>query len=82
MLTLQSWMDKMRPSLQRNMNETLSDMNFLEKEIETSVSEVLTTLLDAWNSIGAATHKTICKHGGRWTQPGYKRKIKNHIEHG
>jgi hypothetical protein len=61
------------------MNETLSDMNFLEKEIETSVSEVLTTLLDAWNSIGAATHKTICKHGRRWTH--HKRKTKNHIKH-
>jgi hypothetical protein len=60
-------MDKMKKSLQSNIDETLFDMNFLEKEIETSVSEALTTLLDEWNGIGAATYKTICKHGGRWT---------------
>jgi hypothetical protein len=79
MLTLQLWMDKMRPSLQSNMNETVSNMDFLDKKTETSVNEALTTLLDEWNGIGAATHKTICKHSRRWTH--HKRKTKNHIKH-
>jgi hypothetical protein len=65
MLMLQPWMDKMKKSLQSNMDETLSDMDFFDDETSTDVDEGLRTLVDEWDDIGAATHKTICKHGGR-----------------